>query len=389
MNQPLAQQPNTTILSPAPIVPTLQKWFGDKVVEAWRTPPNRTHWLTMGCLIYGESYVDTFCRLTLPTMLAPNNFEALRGSYLLIFTDAQGFARIQLATKDFDLFGIEVVMDLIPDPVMEVIRQHPSNRYWVLGAAHNIEIRWAQRFGTGYHMLAPDHLYGWRYFKSLKRLAQQHQAIVQTGISADIQGAAPELLGWGHIQGWIEVPDRDLGSIGARHMHAQTRGYLMNGASIPDKLPWSHYLCWRGSDALHSYCCHMNPAWLAPHLVRDAPNFLPATLDTRLPYIVKDGPFYVPTPADEMTFIEVSDRSKAASEQLVDADNFLARAWAQAGFSEAYMRYFLQPSLTPTHPQKDFFADDMIATQHKQVVDLLLSQKPPRWMALLQQQMQF
>jgi hypothetical protein len=218
----------------------------------------------------------------------------------------------------------------------------------------------------------------------LRELARQHRMICQTGISAEIVGATRELSAWKRDDGSIAIPDRDLGTIGARHLHAQTKAYLMNnGAVIPNRMPNAHYLCWQGEHGIVSHCCHMNAVWLSADICRNAPNFMPATIDTRLPHFADE--FYVPAVEDNMTFIEISGPDKASAQFKVDFDFFAAKCWAQTGFSEKYMPYFRKPSVTPTHPQKEFLADDVIAEQAQQVGDLLWSVRPPAWMAKIQQ----
>lgn len=378
--QPTASE---VIVSPQGSLPALQKWFGDEMVRLWSAwPPADRRWMLMGCPAWGD-YVERLVRWTLPTVLAPENMAAVAPCWLVIFTDPHGYAAVHNSTKNLRAVGIHPIVILIPDAVLAEARRHPANRYWILGAAQNLLMRMADFAGAGFHMLMPDHLYGPRYFVGLKRLSAQHEIIAQTGISSEIGGVTRDIERFRHAQGWLSVPDADLGNIAWRHLHAQTRAYLMNDATIPDRMPNAHYLCWQGERGIVSYCCHMNATWLSAEVCRSAPNFMPATIDTRLPHFAKT--FYVPQVADEMTFIEISGSDKAAAKEKVGFDMFAAKCWAQTGFSDAYMPYFLQPSVTPIHPQKTFLPDDVIAEQAKRVASMLMAVRPPKWMASIQQ----
>ena len=379
----MTDQQQAVLMNPQESLPTLQKWFGDVIVELWgREPTSDRRWLLAGCPVWG-SYVRTLTDWCLPTMLAPENLKALRGSWLVFFTDVAGYPEVLKATHQFAQHNIVPIVKLMPDEVLNVINRHHSNRYWVLGACHNILMRMADRMDAGYHMMAPDHLYGQRYFANLKRLAPQHEIIAQTGISAEIQGAIRELIKYRNAQGWIAVPDRDLGTIAWRNLHAQTRAYIMNDAQLFDRMPHSHFMAWQGRDAVYTYCCHQNAAWLGPNVCHRAPNFMPATIDTRLPHF--GNQMYFPTVDDGMTFIEVSDASKAAQTAPVGRDFFVSRCWAQTGFNSDYFPTFMQPSVTPIHPQDSYLPDDVIKDQHSAVAALLWQERPPAWMKLLQQ----
>jgi hypothetical protein len=384
------EQANEVIIGPQSALPALHKWFGDAMVSTWGTPPTpERRWLLMGCPAWGD-YANRLVNWTIPTLLAPDNLAALTPCWMVIFTDPLGYPTIHTSTKQLRQLGIQPIIKLIPKEVLDEARKHPANRYWILGCAQNILIRMADYYGSGFHMLQPDHLYAQSFIKNLRRLAPQHHMIAQTGISAEIEPATRELEKWRDPRGWIAIPDRDLGDIGARNLHRQTNAYLMNGATVPTdvedagaRLPNAHFLCWRGKTSIVSHCCHMNAVWLSPGVCREAPNFLPATLDTRLPQLHPD--FYVPTPEDNMTFIEVSGHDKAWAKQLVGFDMFAAKCWAQTGFNLDYMPYFRRPSVTPAHLQDDGMADEEIAAQASKIADLLWSVRPPKWMQMIQQ----
>jgi hypothetical protein len=384
---PPPSAPPDAILSPNAALPALQKWFGDQMVDIWKASPigeKDKPWIVLTCPVWGP-YVAPFINFVVPTLLSPENVEALAPCWIVIWTDAQGWPVIWENMHRLESHGLKLVLNLIPDYVMAELAKHDSNKYWGLSVAHNLGMRVSGRIGAGFHMLAPDHLYGPRYFKNLKRLSASYDIVAQTGVSSNRDTVLPELQQYRHPRGWITVPDRELGNLAWTHLHPQTQAYIMNNAQPPDLMPGAHFLVWQGEDYLATYCCHQNASWLSPRVCVQAPNFIPATIDTRLPYFAED--FYVPTVEDEMTFIEFSGANKFAQKGLVNAHAFAARCWAQTGFSTKYLPYFMWPSLTPIHPQKGFMTDDAIKRQHREVAEALLTVKPPVWMETLQSMM--
>lgn len=380
----MTDAPPDVIISPQAAMPRLQKWFGDEMVNIYSDlPAANTPWLVMSCAVWGD-YVEPFVNFAVPTLLGPDNLAALAPCWCLIYTDPLGWPKVWEAMHRLEPHGIKIILRLIPDYMLDELRKHDSNKYWGLAVAQNLGMRAAGRIGAGYHMWMPDHLYGPRYYPNLKRLSF-HDVVAQTGVSSDRDKVLPELNRWRHPNGWISVPDRDLGNLAWIYLHPQTQAYIMNKAEPPDRMPGAHFLVWQGKDALHTYCCHQNATWLSPRVCVQAPNFIPATIDTRLPYFAED--FYVPTPADEMCFIEFSGANKFAQPHLVDANRFAANCWAQVGFTEKYLPYFMYPSLTPIHPQASFMTDEAIVKQHRQVGEQLLAARPPKWMATLQSMM--
>jgi hypothetical protein len=292
-------------------------------------------------------------------------------------------------TKGLETAGLTLQLLVMPKEVMAHVQGHIKpgdprelNKYWILGVTGNVMLQMAGRAGMAVHALQPDHIYPDEYFPNLFRLRDAgHEAIVQPGISADITTAwkdiEPYRITEGPHKGTLPIPGRDLGTIGLKHLHKQTRACLMNQAVIPTKMPHSHLLVWQGRDKIVLHCCHMNPAYLSPRLCAEAPTRIPATIDAELPAFVKDTPFYVPTIADGMPYLEVSDDDKGAKEEFVEFDVFSERWWTHVRYLDDWMAYSVTPYEIPIKRQRKFIRDDEITSQFNDILARLIADNPP------------
>lgn len=368
-------------------LPVLEGWFGSEIARLyneWADPaPGQ---LLLGCPVWGQKYVDRFAHYCLPTLMSPRNAAALKGrTRLLIYTDTESLSQVWAYTRGLEAHGIRVRLVLISPEVMRHVPkageklqdgdQRGLYKYWVLGVIGNALAQVAWRDQMGMHVLHPDHLYAPTYFENLFRLSEKYDGICQTGISANIVTAASEIERYrvmeeGPHKGVLIIPDRDLGDIGFRHLHKQTRGSLMNNARIPNDMPHSHFLAWQGRDKLVLHCCHMNAAWMRFDHDKPPRTRIPATLDAELPAFMQPD-FYVPTIDDGMTFIEVSDDDKLAEEELVDLPTFVRRCWSHVRFQRDWMPWFVRPCEVPIHPQNTYLEDEDIQRQFAQILHYL------------------
>jgi len=364
-------------------LPVLENWFGTEMARLYETAPTRRDdTLLMGCPVWGKKYLDRFQNYCLPSIVSQKNLGALAGRcHMVLFTDTDSFTRLWGMTKGLEAGGITIQLLVIPNEVMVHVPSDELNKYWILGVAGNVMLQMAGRVGMAFHMLQPDHIYAEDYFPNLFRLRDLgHEAIVQPGISAEISTAwediEPFRIKEGPSRGSLPIPSRALGNIGFKHLHKQTVSSLMNNATIPEQMPNSHLLVWQGRDKLVLHCCHMNPAYLSPRLCSLAQPRIPATLDAELPSFIGETPFYMPQNG-EMTYVEVSDKDKAADEGLVSLDVFSERCWSNVRWQFDWMPYFERAFHVPIKRQKKYIPDDEIERQFKQVHALLIDANPP------------
>jgi hypothetical protein len=356
-------------------------WFQASMRQLWGSQPTRGTGMVMACPLWGTKFVENFGKYCLPSIVSPRNLAALQNRCrIVIFSDARSTPRIMEMLDYLEPHGIEIIFREIPGPIMEKLTKN-GKHYWLLGACQNIAVQMCRRWGMALHMLQPDHTYCDGYFENLFRIQGGVDCIAQTSISADLEPAAKDLAKYVNADKELVVPPRDLATIGYKHLHKQMRMYAMNNCSLPDKMPNSHYMFWQARDKLMIYCCHMNPAWLSAELcarvpVPHAAGIVASTLDTRLPFIVTNGSrLYIPGPDDGMVFIELSDDTKPAVPDFVDAMGFAMAAWGQVWFFDDFMPYFEQVCEVPIRRQKKFIEEAEIIRRHAAIIELLKAKK--------------
>lgn len=360
-------------------IPSLKAWFRREWHRLSSQPPPPGRGVLMGCPLWGEEYIDRFFYFGLPSIRAPKNLEALQanGCRMVLYTDDAGFDRLWVMKRDMRKKGIDVQIHVIPQEIMAQVPDKPLNKYWLLGTVQQLLIQEAAESGMGFHALHPDHLHSDAYFANLFRLALDNDCIAQTSISGDIEKCVPELEQWRQEDGSLAIPAVEVGDMGWRHMHGQTRYNLMNGVDISKEFPNTHFQCWQGKDKLYLYCCHMNATWMAASVCREAPVRLHNALDTELPYFMPpNATVCVPEASDGMTFIELSDDAKLGGAGMVPFADFAAQCWQTVHFRDDWLPFFKVANEVPIKEQAEFLAEDDIYKRQNSIVQALINVKP-------------
>lgn len=349
----------------------LDAWLANQLADLYAAPPTDTPGMLLAAAVWGEPYIDRLARYSVPTLLTPENLEALHrfNTKVLLLTTKQDYLRLWRATMPIERAGLPLQFAYVPQELLT--GPDPSHKFQALGTLQALMLQKAAREGRGLHMYMPDHVYDRRYFATLASLVEHHEAIAHGAVSVSIETAAAELEA--HREGrFIAIPGRTLGDIGWRHLHPQTRAVLLNGVGTGG-LPRSHAMLWQGRDALHLAGPFGNPAWIGPRLCRMAPVVAPTTLDAELPHLMPDG-FYIPTPADEMVCVELSDAGKVAP-KVAGPEDFTSVSWIQMNFDDAYLPVTRRRTLIPIEPREDGMNEAAIQEHHDALVDLLVRSK--------------
>lgn len=267
--------------------------------------------LLMACPLWGERYVERFRTWCLPSILAPQNQAALLlRARIVLFTDPDTLLDLCDLRPTLERHGIDLRLWEIPADVVDGLNRG-ENKYFALGAAGQIGIQMARRWGMAFHQLQPDVVYNEQWFPRLFELAEKYPAIAQWGLSADIDSAATALGAYRKGDALI-IPDRELGAIGFRHLHAQQRSLTMNVDGIHrHRMPAASWLGWIGKETYTIHCPHLNISYLSRELCQRARPHLPHTVETLLPELMPDG-CHVPDAREGLTMIEVSGAEKPA-----------------------------------------------------------------------------
>lgn len=348
-----------------------ESWFMAEMGRLYEQWPLSEPGLLLGCPVWGDPvYRDRLLQYCLPSLMAPENLEALRAmrARLVLFTDdRQGLWR---RTAFLEQAGLQLQLHELPKDLLEANKDQLTHKFWILGTVQNLLVQMAARHGWSLHMLMPDHLYAPRYVPSMVRMAREQEAIPQAGISIDIDAAKADIDAR-RKGGTIVIDDRELGDMAVRYMHKQTKTALI------EKEGWAHHnmLVWRGKDGLHIANPLMNPAYLSPRLCREAPVLVPVTLDGETASLMPYGTWRIPGRNDGMIFLELSDSCKAAPDST-DFEGFCDTCWEQMNFEDACLPFFRQRTVVPTSDNVDGMDDAVIEDQNQKIVDALISQKP-------------
>jgi hypothetical protein len=312
-------------------VNALERWYRPELQRAYDGAilPDGTWRLCFGLIVYG-GYVDRFVNVCLPSLLAPDNIDALNDPLIIVHTDERSVSRIAAALRQLRSARVEI--HVIPQAIIDMVPENAANKYWLLGTAHNLHMQQAKYCGHAYHMLMPDHVYANGYFKNLARLARDgKRAIVQGALSAVLENVAGRL-------GRPITPER-LTALALDHLHPQVMPFVMNRR---DDFPPSLLLIMAGERAVHIISPHMSIVYLSHEVLMRAPSRIPSTIDGQLPFFIPDDVEpYVPMPNDGMVYIEVSDLDKAGCwDGGCTLSEFCARFWIATYCCRGFERFF-------------------------------------------------
>lgn len=315
------------------MVAAAQEWFLEWQFALRASPRQDIRGgVVLGCPLWGEDYIDRFERYCVASLLTPENAAALAGSRLALFTDAASVNRVAGVERRF-AGRMEVLIYRIPPELMDGLQWHENARYVILGTVNNIALQMAARWGMGFHMFMPDHIYCRDYFRKLLSLGTQYHAIVQAALTMDMETGASDLESLRGKHCAIDATPEALTEVAWRHLHPHVRSRFVDGSS---RLPLSSWLAWRGEDRLVTMSPHHHPAWMSPHLCRYAPSRVPHTMDAELPQFMHFG-FYPPQPTDGLTYIEVSSGDKPSVGDVVPFADWSAHTWEVMKFRDNYL----------------------------------------------------
>lgn len=349
-------------------VNAMQAWFYPNLHHAHQTAltempdgPDGKWRLCLGVLVFG-AYVERFLRLTVPSLLAPGNVRALHDPLVIVHTDAAHVERLRAGLAALaEIARVEI--HTVPAEILDKVSENPANKYWVLGAAHNLHMQQAKYRGCAYHMLMPDHVYGAGFFANLSRLREAgKQAIVQGGLSASIEAVGPLLEAAGSA-----ISPRKLTRLALDHLHSQMGPFIMNGRA---DWPSSLLLVMVGARAVHMVCPHLSIVYLSHEVLMRAPIRLFNTIDGQLPWFIpEDVEAYVPGPADEMVYVEISDDAKPVyyTNEGHTLEQFCAHFWGRLHCTLGFGRFFNLTTILPFpdgyRPPMTPMTDDEIAAR--------------------------
>jgi hypothetical protein len=384
------------------ITPWLAAWFKGEMDRIHSTIPTATGGMLMGGPVWGEKYLDRMLRFGIPSLMSERNLAILSGkkhgnapAVLVLYILAEDKDPVFKATRPLRQAGIMTALRDIPKEVMNAMGGHKDDKYGILACVQNLLVHEAGWHAMGIHMWMPDHHYCDGYFEELAKRTGKYPAIIQQSMSVNIETAEKDVEYWRQAgDGAIAMPPDAMGKLILDHMHERSHRHVMNyGGSIPDAMPDSRQVIWKGKEHFHILDGCQLIAWLCPELCQDAPISFTSTMDMLHPDYIPPGQFYMVEPDDGMMFCELTGNDRMGPPGYVSTERFLMRWWQQVAFTDDYMQYTKQLCRIkiPEQAEGDYFSDEHIEGEHRAILEMVQrnksaamevyfrSQVPSRW----------
>lgn len=354
-----------------------ERWYDDDM--AWlyshrvNNSQNGDKHIMLACPVYGAAFAEMFCSYCVPSLIADANARALRNrATLVVFTDKATFRLIMSGCHALRKYGIEFIPRLVPDYVMDEINGHFMNKMWVLGMVHSIAMQMCTRWDMGFSMTVPDVVYSDGFFERLLELQYEHNVILQSSITAQLNPMFTELdRVYRKSDGSISISACDLGMLGWKFLHPQNQQYIMNKAVFPHSIPYTQFQFWQMQDHVQIYSGFSNPIWISHDQCMRVSSASLSTLDTRIPKLgIVD--YYVPDLSDNMALVDVSTEEKPAVAPRVTIEDWIDRAWEQLSFNPAFMSYRKRPSKVYIGDQPEYVAQSHVDKMQNLIDTMLL-----------------
>lgn len=307
-------------------------WYAD---QRWCIPDRKRGGLMLGAVVWGQWYLDMLRDYCLPSLMAPENRDALADDVIAIYTSEAEEDAVHDIVRHVRAAGIAVDIHTIPAAVLAA-----SDRpFLCLSAAQQLLVTRAARAGMDFHQLHPDHSYSERYVPVLKKLGARHGNIAHGGLNVSCPPLPALDLYRGN--GALVVPARELATIGWDN----TIMCAMNGTA-PDRMPDEHYQVWRARDRVMLFNCYANPAFIPAAVCKklDTAQMTTGTLDCHTKSLFR-ADFYVPTSKDDLAFVALGDASqRGRATNYTSLDAFLDRMWREIGGQADLLAYYLRPT---------------------------------------------
>jgi hypothetical protein len=189
---------------------------------------------TMGCIVWGEEYINNFLQYNVRSMLAEGNLPSLKRQGPVIFsivTDADGERRMRghrLFASMSDIGPVEFTV--IPDELMAILRSgHLARNFYILyGMLDHCSIYLAQAARSHLFMIPVDSIVA---DGSLNNMANSRRYGFECcgggNIVAETETFLPALDAQFGLDGRISISTEDLATLAAEHAHHYFRSQIV------------------------------------------------------------------------------------------------------------------------------------------------------------------
>lgn len=229
---------------------------------------NRDLPLHVAVPVWGESYVDTYLRFSLPAQLSAGNLPALPPGLphaYTIYTTKQDFARI----SGHPLFAelkkhIPVTAEFIDRHMQDERYGQPGGKYWLKSNCYREALRKAATENAGVVALNADIIFADGFIRTAAALLREGKRVIEVAGPRGVRDAIGAALVRDHqdARGIITVSPLQLSKLWLENIHSNLRMHFVEGLEGEPFHP-SH-LYWRAGRSLIIRAFHLYPIVVVP-----------------------------------------------------------------------------------------------------------------------------
>jgi len=305
-------------------------------------------------VVWGDSYLDSWLGLTLPSLLQDGNLPALARRHKLrarIFTDAAGAKRLGQEAAMKRLAHVATIdIETMPDALLERERRRDDDmKYLVFALMHHVALHEATARRADALILFPDMVVGRDAYRSVDALiaAKDHDALITQGFVAEAEAMAAALgpKVKNHV---LDIAPSALFDLAFEHAHLAKSGALMRagGKTAPIE---PGILAFAAPDGLRLRVLQPLPIWLSHRVLVPTARYKFSTPDDDLVERL------FPTPeswarirfvenAEDFAFIGLEDPATSMAQgarQVSDIPAAIADAARRRRFLDPFRRWAL------------------------------------------------
>ncbi len=309
---------------------TMMEWL-DKEIDSIKIYKSSRNKAVISLMVWGEKYTEKAVNCLLKCFMAEGNMDVLSEWKQVIFhiqttKASRDILNTSLVVEKMKRLGVHFEYAILPD---ELVKNIDNNSvYWMVGTGSTLGLLYAKRNNAAFHLAFPDIVYSNNYFAEIKRLSEDHEAILANGPRADESLLRPMLCNY-EDSDRISIPSGDLVGLAVNCIHMSQHLLQVNNRPQMWLYPQTHFLMWESPVAMHYNCPHLDPIWLSAEITANVKERFYMSMDSEMDLICKGNDFYIPQINDKMFKVEISEQSKhGVADKYVDATNFAVHMWA-------------------------------------------------------------
>lgn len=326
--------------------------------------------LVVSLLVFGDEYADKLINYTLPSLMSPANFPALKKHIVLYIQTTQAIEKKINDSPIAELMkesGIEFFYVLIPESVASLLKRQDVI-YWMLGASATLGIEYAKSRTAAFHHSYPDIVYSEKFFSELQRI--DRPIVLGSGMRSDQALIMPILDSYRQGQ-TISIPSADLMAHHLDCIHNVSWPFIVNHRSKYWDFPISHVMIWESEEHVHINSPHLMAHWLSYEVIKELPKRYYMTLDSEMDLICT-GDFYVLQENDEAYQVELSPSDR---QEMSDTFGSIYRAatnlWGCVSYRDT-MKFFFTEMKVRINREIRKVPDNCITQKHVETLQKFL-----------------